>query len=74
MGSAEGGRKRCASLREALESIQIESGIQESLQFCQVGFLIARGWGGCGISAGVPGREISSQLEPPGESHTILLP
>lgn len=56
----EGGecRKReqaAATSVEALESIQIECSVQESLQFCVVGFLVASGGSSCRFSSSVPG-------------------
>lgn len=44
-------------LREFFEGVQIKGCVQEALQLCQMGFLVARGWSSCWIPASIPERE-----------------
>lgn len=43
-------------LREFLEGVQVKGCVQEALQLCQVGFLVASGWSSCWVSASIPER------------------
>lgn len=47
--------RRC--LGQVLEGIEVEGRVEEPLQLCQVGFLIAGGRGSCWLPPCIPARE-----------------